>query len=311
MDTGRRKHIVSQYHRLDVLRMLHLPARQLEIWERAGLIAPAEAYGFDALSQLRKLRELAKTRISAKSIRRSVEAAQRVAGLADPLSMAVLDPSRSRVTFRQGNALLDPVTSQLAFDFDRREAHSLGQLQCMPSVPIVGAGELQEMFQRAVRFEERAETLGKAKRLYLHLLAIYPQHAASAINLGTICYNERDFDTAERLYRCATEADPEYALAFFDLGNVLEEQVRLAEAIEAYSRALVLVPEYADAHYNLALAYERQGEARKALRHWTAYTRLDPSGPWSSHARAQARRILSAERLTIVCRHGRCMRIAG
>ena len=113
------------------------------------------------------------------------------------------------------------------------------------------------------------------------------------------------------MYRRATVADPEYALAFFDLGNVLDEQARLTEAIAAYSRALALVPQYADAHYNLALAYERQGDARKALRHWMAYTQLDPSGPWSSHARSQARRILAGERLAIVCRHGRMMGVAG
>jgi tetratricopeptide (TPR) repeat protein len=157
--------------------------------------------------------------------------------------------------------------------------------------------------------EERPETLSDAKALYEKLLKLAPDHAASAINLGTICYNERDYGRAEQLYRRATEADPEYALAFFDLGNVLDEQARLTDAIEAYQRALALVPQYADAHYNLALAYERQGETRKALRHWAAYSRLDASGPWSSHARAQARRILASERLAIVSRHGRTMRI--
>jgi tetratricopeptide (TPR) repeat protein len=301
--------VVSQYARKDVLRMLRLPARQLEIWERAGLIAPAEAYAFDSVSQLRKLRELAATRISAKSIRRSVEAMQRVAGLANPLSEAVIAPHRSRVAFRQGGALVDPFTTQLAFDFDMRGAGESRVLQRLCPRAAVASMELQDLFQRAVRLEERPETLADAKRLYAKLLDMAPDHAASAINLGTICYNERDYDRAERLYRSATEADPDYALAFFDLGNVLDEQARLSEAIDAYQRALTLVPDYADAHYNLALAFERQGERRKALRHWTEYTRLDPSGPWSSHARSQARRILSSERLTIVSRHGRTMRV--
>lgn len=92
---------------------------------------------------------------------------------------------------------------------------------------------------------------------------------------------------------------------------MLDEQARLPEAIEAYSRALKLVPKYADAHYNLALAFERRGESRKALRHWIAYAQLDASGPWSSHARSQTRRILASERLAIVSRYGRTMRIAG
>ncbi len=302
---------MSQYRREDVLRILRLPARQLEMWERAGLIAPAEVYAFDSLAQLRKLRELAATRISAKSIRRSVDAMAQVSGLAHPLSEALIAPHRARVAYRQGGALVDPLTSQLAFDFDLRAGAEGRVVERSALQPTIAPFELQELFQRAVRLEERPETLGEAKALYEGLLQLAPNHAASAINLGTICYNERNYPRAEKLYRRATEADPEYALAFFDLGNVLDEQARLAEAIEAYERALKLVPQYADAHYNLALAYERLGDRRKALRHWTAYTRLDPSGPWSSHARSQARRILASERLAIVSRHGRTMRIAG
>jgi tetratricopeptide (TPR) repeat protein len=302
---------VSQYRRQDVLRILRLPARQLEMWERAGLIEPAEAYAFDGLSQLRKLRELAETRISVTSIRRSVDAMRRVAGTVNPLAGAVVAPHKSQVVFRHSGALLDPLSSQLAFDFETSGPQSLAMVQGRPVDPTTRALQLQEMFQRAVRLEERPETLTEAKALYEELLRLEPMHAAGAINLGTIRYNEKDFASAESLYRRATEADPEYALAFFDLGNVLDEQMRLSEAVKAYERALELVPQYADAHYNLALAYERLGQTRKALRHWTAYTRLDSSGPWHSHAQMQARRILALEGLTIVSRHGRTMRIAG
>ena len=303
------------YDREDVLRILRLPAQQLEIWERAGLIAPAETYAFDGLSQLRKLRDLAATRISVKSIRRSVDAMRKVAGAANPLSGAVVAPHRPRIVFRQDGVLLDPLSSQFAFDFEGATSSSLAVVQQRPADATARALELalqlQALFQRAVRLEERPETLADAKALYKQILQLDPNHAPSAINLGTLCYNDKDFSAAEILYRRATEADPDYALAFFDLGNVLDEQMRLGEAVAAYERALALVPSYADAHYNLALAYERLGETRKALRHWTAYTRLDNNGPWHTHARTQARRILATERLTIVSRHGRTMRIAG
>jgi tetratricopeptide (TPR) repeat protein len=91
-------------------------------------------------------------------------------------------------------------------------------------------------------------------------------------------------------------------LAFFDLGNVLDELQRLPEAIAAYTTAIALVPHYGDAHYNVALAYERTGDRRAALRHWTTYIKLDPIGPWSNHARIQARKILEREKLAIVHR---------
>jgi hypothetical protein len=50
------------------------------------------------------------------------------------------------------------------------------------------------------------------------------------------------------------------------------------------------------------LAYERIGDRRAALRHWTTYIKLDPIGPWSNHARIQARKLLEREKLAIVSR---------
>jgi tetratricopeptide (TPR) repeat protein len=177
--------------------------------------------------------------------------------------------------------------------------------------PARQAAELQEKFLRAVQLEENPATISQAMEIYQAILAIRPNHAPALINLGTIHYNLRKYELAEQHYRKATIADPEYALAFFDLGNVLDEMQRLTEATAAYQKAVALVPQYADAHYNLALAYERQGQRRRALRHWLAYVRLDPVGPWAKHAKEQARKILNTEKLSIVSRRGRIVKAAG
>lgn len=299
----------TTYTRSDALRILRLQARQLQGWERAELIPVKEHYSFRDLSQMRKLRDLRGTRISAASIRASVSAMQRVAGMANPLVQASAVRSGSRLAFRHSGRLMDPVSQQLLFDFDLR-AH--GEMSVVGQSPQSAAAfksaqqaEAQQMFQRAVQLEESVATLKDAVSVYELILERHPGNAPACINLGTIHYNQRRFIEAEALYRTATEFDPEYALAFFDLGNVLDELQRLQEAISAYQSAIRLVPQYADAHYNLALAYERQGERRRSLRHWMAYIRLDAAGPWSTHARAQAKKILSTERLRIVARRGR------
>jgi tetratricopeptide (TPR) repeat protein len=303
---------VTRYSRQDVIRILHLQVRQLTAWERAGLISPAADYSFETLGQLRTLRDLqATTRISAKNIRASVVAMQRVAGMGNALTEATAVRRGSRLSFRHGGALMDPLTQQLAFDFDTSPARQLCVVRTAADSAVREAAEVQEMFQRAVLMEESAETLPHAMEIYEEILTIRPQHAPALINLGTIHYNLREFDEAERLYRNATVADPEYALAFFDLGNVLDEMQRLTEATTAYQKAVALVPQYADAHYNLALSYERQGQRRRALRHWLAYVRLDSAGPWASHARDQARKILKSEKLSIVSRRGRLVKAAG
>jgi tetratricopeptide (TPR) repeat protein len=275
------------------------------------LISPTEQYSFEELGQLRTLRDLqtsirpsalkAERRISAQSIRASVEAMQRVAGLTNPLLEASAVRHGSRLAFRHLGALVEPLTQQLAFDFDvssRERLEIVRAGEARPQSPQQRMAEVQEMFLRAVQMEE----------LYEAILAIQPEHAPALINLGTIHYNMREFEQAEKLYRRATITDPEYALAFFDLGNVLDEMQRLQEATVAYQKAVTLVPQYADAHYNLALAYERQGHRRRALRHWLTYVRLDPVGPWANHARDQARKIMKGEKLSIVSRRGRLVR---
>jgi len=290
--------IVNSYSRRDVLRILRIHAQQLRAWERAGLFPHVETYTFQHLVQLRKLRDLRSTRLSASHIRASIQAMQQASGMVNPLLEAGTSRDGARVVFRYSGALVDPIGGQLLFDFEhgagvaREEGHRFRR-EAFAQTPAA--------FLEAVQCEE-AGNLDEAVAIYEAILAENPAHAPSAINLGTIHYHRKNFIQAERLYRSATESDPNYALAYFDLGNVLDEMHRLPEAIEAYRNAIRLVPRYADAHYNLALAYERQSERRLALRHWSAYVKLDPCGPWHNHARMQIRRILDREKLRIVAR---------
>ncbi len=292
---------VSRYSRQDVLRILRLRARQMVAWERAGLIETGDSYGFQDLVKLRKLRDLRANRVSVANIRASVDAMQAVAGMSNPLLEATASRRGSRVLFRHSGAVMEPIARQFVLDFDAPAPGEPNAVANTSPNSVALESRVTALFLQAVQLEESGR-IDEAAEEYERVLHLDPHHAPSSINLGTICYNRRAFRRAEELYRRATVADPGYALAFFDLGNVLDELERLPDAIEAYRSAIRLVPKYADAHYNLALAYERTGERRRALRHWTMYLKLDPVGPWANHARAQARKILSREKLTIVHR---------
>lgn len=297
------------YSRQDMARILGIPEKQIVKWQRDGLIVEADSYTFADLSHLRYLRELQATRLSARSIRNSVAAMQKVAGMRNPLRETRAERRGSRLVFRHGGALLDPQTDQFAFDFGTAAASAGLALvkagQTMQRGEAEQQGRAQELFLHAVQLEDDPDTIPMAAEKYLEALELNPRHAAASINLGTIFYNQRNYEEAEARYRYATEVDPDYALAFFDLGNVLDELQRLPEAIAAYARAIALVPDYADAHYNLALAYERCGKRRQALRYWISYVKMDPVGPWAAHARSQAKRILASEKLKVVCRGGK------
>ena len=300
--TASNDHItVTHYNREDVLRILRIRLQQLSSWERSGLISQSSTYSFQDLVQLRKLRDLRATRLSVANIRASIHAMRQVSGVANPLLEASAVRNGTRLAFRLSGAMMEPIARQFVFDFDSPRHSQLAEVSSAASHQAARDSRVQGLFFEAVRLEERGKTQ-EAMAHYEAILAIDSTHAPACINLGTIQYNQRRFIDAEALYRRATEADPKYALAFFDLGNVLDELQRLPEAIEAYTTAIRLVPHYGDAHYNVALAYERVGDRRSALRHWTTYIKLDPIGPWSNHARIQARKILEREKLSIVHR---------
>lgn len=300
---------MTSYSRQDVLRILQITSRQLQGWERAGIIPQRQTYTFQDLGQLRTLRALREEEFSAASIRHSIVAMKAVAGMEYPLLEACLVRNGTRLAFRHHGAIVDPIRRQLLFDFERLERGDRPSATSDVSPlrrPGSGPRGMHDRFLAAVQAEEAGEKQ-RAIRLYEEILAIDPHYAAAFINLGTIYFHQRQYARAEELYRRATEADPGYILAFFDLGNVLDELERLDESIAAYRHAVALAPRYADAHYNLALACERRGMPRAALRHWQTYVRLDTQSPWADHARGQIRKLLDRETLSVVARAGRFM----
>jgi tetratricopeptide (TPR) repeat protein len=297
---------VTSYSRNDVLRILQISSRQLQGWERAGLIPQRQAYTFQDLGQLRILRVLREEDVPAASIRDSILAMKAVAGMANPLLEACVVRTGSRLAFRHRGAMVDPIRRQLLFDFDRPQGAERPSVVSDP-LPLRAQGHgIHDRFLAAVQAEEAGEKQ-RAIEIYEEILAIEPSYAAACINLGTVHFHLRHFSRAEEFYRRATEIDPGYVLAWFDLGNVLDELERPDESIAAYRKAISLSPRYADAHYNLALAYERKAMHRPALRHWHAYVKLDNRGPWADHAHGQIRRLLHREKLQVAYRAAKFM----
>ena len=293
---------MTSYSRQDVLRILQIGPRQLQGWERAGLIAQQQTYTFQDLGQLRTLRVLRAEDVSAASIRHSILAMKAVAGMENPLLEASLVRTGTRLAFRHHGFMMDPIRRQFLFDFERVDRdRAVTEPAPLRRVGAANPRGVQDLFLAAVEAEEAGEKQ-RATGLYERIIEQEPGYAPAYINLGTIHFHQHQYARAEDLYRQATEADPGYVLGFFDLGNVLDELQRLDESIVAYRRAIALAPRYADAHYNLALAHERKGERRLALRHWQAYARLDNRGPWADHARGQIRKLLSREKLAIAWR---------
>lgn len=284
-----------------MLRILRITPRQLQQWQKAGLVAASDQYSFFDLIQLKKVRDLRAKRVRPAVIRQSLEAMQKqVAGMENPLLEAgAFSTGTRRVAFRHEGKAFDPIAGQFVMDFQPTEARVV---PAQHVAPIRITETAAEFFARGVALEEDPSSYKDAIIAYNKVIEMEPKHAAAHINLGTLYYNLQDYKAAESHYRKAVEADPRYALAYFDLGNVLDETGRLEEAIRIYKTALQLAPTYADAHYNLALAYEKVKDWRKALYHWKAYVGLDRSSAWAAHARSQIGRILDNDKLKVVYR---------
>ena len=290
---------VYRYSRADLQRILRLAPRQLQTWEKAGLVTASEDYSFFDLVQVKKVRDLCAQRVRPAVIRQSLEAMQKqVAGMENPLLEAGVYQSGHRVAFRHQGRLVEPIAGQFMFDFSSDENRVVpGPSKSGPELVVT---DVADLFAHGIKLEENPSTQNEAINIYLKVLEMDPVHAAAHINLGTLYYNRQDYSLAERHYRSAIEIDPRYALAYFDLGNVLDETGRVQEAINTYKTAIQLAPTYADAHYNIALAYEKMREPRKALQHWRAYVKLDTTGPWTVHAKHQIQRILQGDTLKLV-----------
>ncbi len=67
---------------------------------------------------------------------------------------------------------------------------------------------------------------------------------------------------------------PEVALLHFNRAVALEDLERYREALMAYDRCLTLDPGLGDAHFNAARLHDHLGDEKKAIRHFSAYRRL-------------------------------------
>jgi tetratricopeptide (TPR) repeat protein len=92
----------------------------------------------------------------------------------------------------------------------------------------------------------------QAREILAGLRAMLPRNDAVLVTLGTVCFQQRDFDAAARYYKQALELNPRSAYACAHLGEL--EMFRMNK-------------EQATAHLKTAI-------------------QLDPRGPYGSFARA-------------------------
>jgi tetratricopeptide (TPR) repeat protein len=285
------------YTRRDLRRLAKVNEQQLRSWEKRGLIASSETYGYLDLIAIRTLAELRRNKVPAAKIRSAVVALrEKLAGIKDPLVELRLFSDGRNIRVQVEGQTMEPTSGQLLLGFDEDELRRMvafpvdrSKARAAPSRQRQREAA-EQLFQEALELEQTGAPLD-AIRLYQKVLEADPFFAGALVNLGTLYFSAGELERARQYYQEAIAADPGYALAHFNLGNLYDELGDRPAALSEYQTALDLHPRYADAHYNIALLYEATGQVLLSVRHWKAYLKLDPKSPWANEARRQLNRL--------------------
>jgi tetratricopeptide (TPR) repeat protein len=278
-------------------RLLQISEKQLKTWEQQKLVRPSTEYGFRELLAIRTLIKLRASRVPLQQIRRAIQALiKKLRGVTDPLTELSLYADGKRIRVELEGRAMEAESGQLILNFKQGELNRMLEFRAQenPRKELDQRLEAELWFQRGLDLEASGAPAKEVIEAYEKAVALDPQSAGALVNLGTVCFNTRNYALAERYYKQATTVDPQYALAHFDLANLFDERGDRKQALEHYLTALRIAPTYADAHYNLALLYQSDNQPMKAVSHWLAYVKLDPSSQWAVIARRELDKLRAA-----------------
>jgi tetratricopeptide (TPR) repeat protein len=245
----------------------------------AGFVSPVRGprneyrFSFQDVVLLRTAHELRAARIPARRVLRSLQILKAKLPAELPLSGLRITAVGSDVAVREGAAQREVETGQLLLDFEvGGNAGTVALLQRVPA-QATSASDTDDWFARGESLETEGDFDG-AQKAYRQALVQDPNHEDAYLNLGAILCEDGRGDDAVALFDQALLRFPQAPLLHFNRGVALEDLQREADALASYERALQLAPDLADAHYNAARIHQKLGQDQSALRHFSAYRRL-------------------------------------
>lgn len=269
----------STYTLKSIEKMLGIGRSVITSIVNAGFVTPARGarnelrFSFQDVVLLRTAHHLMEANIPSRRMLRSLKKLKSKLPKELPLSGLRIAAVGNDVVVRDGNAQWEAESGQLLMDFEI--AHDDGAVtflvrDAVPAEKAVADADL--WFERGEELE--AQDTGAAEKAYRRALELAPDHTNSYLNLGALLCEAGRCAEAVKLYDLAIRHCPQAPLLYFNRGIALEDRNRWAEALASYEHCLELDPQIADAHYNAARLCERIGQAQKAVRHYSAYRRL-------------------------------------
>src|SRR6202789_3241015 len=125
-------------------------------------------------------------------------------------------------------------------------------------------------------------------KAYQSALALLPNHADVANDLGRLAFRMGMKDVAEQLFRRYLEAHPDDYGTLNNLVSCVRDQGRPAEAIDILKQALKTHPSDASLWNTLGTILNEQGDQKTAIIFFDEALRLDPGHPHARYNRGSA-----------------------
>lgn len=269
----------STYSLRSIEKMLGLGRSVITSIIGAGFVSPSRGsrneyrFSFQDVVLLRTAHHLIEAKIPSRRMLRSLKQLRSKLPIALPMSGLRITAIGNDVVVRDGDAYWEAGTGQLMMDFE--VAGKEGEVTFLirgPNPDDGGAESAVQWFERGDQLER--EDTSAAEKAYRQAIAIDPGHADSNVNLGALLCESGRFAEAVALFDEAIKHCPEEPLLHFNRAIALEDQSRIEDALVSYDHCLALDPEFADAHYNAARLHEQAGHTQRAVRHYSAYRRL-------------------------------------
>ncbi len=169
---------------------------------------------------------------------------------------------------------------------------------------------IKHAFNLAIQYHQK-NNLNEAKKIYLQILKINPNHvnafnnlgaaykqlgefekAKSCFekvvqlnpndvdghnNLGLLLFELKEIQKAKSFFEKTIQLNPNYVEAHNNLGTIFKELKEFQKAKDCYERAIQLNPNYAIALYNLGVIFKQFGLSRKAVGYFEKAIAINPN----------------------------------
>lgn len=253
----------------------------------AGFVTPARGsrkelrFSFQDVVLLRTAHHLRSANIPPKRLLSSLKSLRERLPAELPLTGLRIKAIGNEVAVKDGDAHWGAESGQLLMDFEVAPAkgphNSVAILsrEAPAAPPVKPPPTAQEWFGCGEQLEGvEGVDLRAAEDAYRQALKLAPDHLYAAVNLSALlCDAGRSREAIDVLEK-AIRLRPDEPLLHFNAAIALEDLNRVGEALARYDRCIELAPDFQDAHHNAAKLCEQIGDRRGALRHYSAYRRL-------------------------------------